>query len=386
MLPGRRSEIIAFDDLQPGFGLRLRKGGTRAWVYQYKLGAKQRRITLGNAKTIKLEAARASASKFHAQVRLGFDPAADRIERRVAAAQTFKAALDVYLPRQKARVRPRSYVEIERYLDRYFRLLHEWPLTKIDRRTVAEALAKIENEHGPAAANRGRTTLTAFCSWCITEGIAEQNPVTGTARRKEVARSRVLADAELRNVWQALTDDEFSSIVRLLILTGQRREEIGGLYWREVEANLIRLPPERVKNKREHTIPLATPARAILEKQPRRNTRALVFGRGENGFSGWSRCKARLDTRIAEMIGYPLPAWTLHDLRRSVVTGMANIGAKPHVIEAVVNHISGHKAGVAGVYNRSKYETEKATALLMWSDHVLAVVGGRQQNVVPLHA
>jgi integrase len=387
-LPAARSEMIAFDDDLPGLGLRLRTAGGRTWVYQYKLGAKQRRITLGNASAIRLDHARATASKLHAQVRLGFDPAAERAERRIAAAETLEAALRLYLPRQKTRVRWRSYVEIERYLNRYFRSLHEWPLTRVDRRAVAEALAKIEVEHGPAAANRARTTLTAFYSWCITEGITDHNPVTGTARREEAARSRVLSEDELLIVWRTLGDDQFSAIVRLLILTAQRREEIGGLMWCEIDldAGVIRLPAERVKNKRSHSVPLPAPARAVLEAQPQGEGREFVFGRGQGGFSGWSRSKTRLDLRIAEMTGHPLPGWTLHDLRRSVVTGMAEIGTQPHVIEAVINHVSGHKAGVAGIYNRSAYEREKRVALQTWTEHLLALVEKRESKIVTLRA
>jgi integrase len=160
----------------------------------------------------------------------------------------------------------------------------------------------------------------------------------------------------------------------LLILTGQRREEVGSLGWSEVADDKIVLPAERTKNKREHVVPLAAPARAILEGQPRRDGRDYVFGRGTGGFSGWSRCKARLDQRIAEIAGRPLPGWTLHDLRRSCVTHMADLGVQPHVIEAVINHVSGSKASVAGIYNKSTYEREKTAALALWGEHVMALV------------
>jgi integrase len=288
------------------------------------------------------------------------------------------------VPRQKARVRPRSYVEIDRYLSRYLRSLHGLQLAKIDRRTIAEWLSQIEAANGKASANRARTCLSAFFAWCMREGLADANPVIGTGRRVEASRSRVLSSNELRTVWSALTDDEFGAIVKLLILTGQRREEIGSLRWSEVADDKIVLPDERTKNKREHIIPLALPAQAILEGQPRHDGREYVFGRGLGGFSGWSRCKARLDDRIAKIIGHPLPGWVLHDIRRSVVTGMANLGVQPHVIEAVINHISGSKAGVAGIYNRSTYEREKATALEMWSEHLSALIEGRESRIISL--
>jgi integrase len=387
-LPARQSEVIVFDTTVPGFGLRLRVTGGRSFIFQYKIGSQQRRVTLGNAGAIKLEQARATASKLHAQVRLGHDVAAERSERRAHAVETFGAVLAIYLPRQKARVRPRSYIEIERYLRRYLQSLHGLQFARIDRRAIAEQLSLIETVNGKAAANRARTCLSAFFAWAVREGLTDNNPVIGTGRREEASRFRVLTSAELRIIWSALGDDEFSAIVRLLTLTGQRREEIGSLCWSEVdlEAGVIRLPAERVKNKREHTIPLSAPARTIVEAQPRRDGRDHVFGRGAGGFSGWSRCKARLDRRIAEMVGHPLPAWILHDLRRSTVTGMAELGLHPHVIEAVINHVSGSKAGIAGIYNRSTYEREKSAALARWAEHVLATVEERASKIVALRA
>ena len=128
--------------------------------------------------------------------------------------------------------------------------------------------------------------------------------------------------------------------------------------WSEITDEAIELPAERTKNAQAHTIPLSGPAHAIIRALPRRDGREFVFGRGEGGYSGWSRSKARLDERIAEMNRQPLPGWTLHDLRRTAVTEMAEIGIQPHVIEAVINHISGHKGGVAGIYNKASYTGE----------------------------
>lgn len=167
--------------------------------------------------------------------------------------------------------------------------------------------------------------------------------------------------------------DQFSDIVRLLILTGQRREEIGGLRWSEVDLDrgLIALPAERTKNRREHIIPLSPLARAIVERQPRcteRDTeRDPIFGIGLGGFSGWSDCKAKLDA------GLSIAQFRLHDLRLTCATGMADLGVQPHVIEAVLNHVSGHKAGVAGIYNRATYEKEKRETLDRWAQHVEAI-------------
>src|SRR5262249_52908513 len=159
-------------------------------------------------------------------------------------------------------------------------------------------------------------------------------------------------DKELATLWNSLPDNDYGRIVRLLILTGCRRDEIGSLRWSEIDrdARLIALPGERTKNGRIHDVPLSKAALEIIDATPRRVDRDFVFGEGKGGFSGWSKAKAALDTQLN------LKPWRLHDLRRTASTRMADAGVQPHIIEAVLNHISGHKAGVAGVYNRSTYE------------------------------
>jgi integrase len=162
--------------------------------------------------------------------------------------------------------------------------------------------------------------------------------------------------------------------------------EIGGLRWSEVNLDKaeIVLAKERVKNKRTHVVPLSGPALAILQAQPRRDGCDLVFGYGKKGFSSWAHAKERLDRAIAEN-GKPISAWTIHDLRRTAVTGMAEIGVEPHIIEAVVNHQGGHKGGIAGIYNHAKYEIPKARALQQWATHLMDIVENRaSKKIVPL--
>jgi integrase len=173
----------------------------------------------------------------------------------------------------------------------------------------------------------------------------------------------VLTRGELRLILNSLEDNEYGSIVKLLALTAQRVTEIGALRWSEIGADQILLPAERVKNHRAHIIPLSAPAIAIIAKQPRREDYDTLFG-SEHGFTNWNFWKVRLDGAIAEANGGKLPRWTLHDLRRSAATMMADdLGIQPHVIEAILNHVSGHKAGVAGIYNRASYLREKTAAL-----------------------
>ena len=243
--------------------------------------------------------------------------------------------------------------------------------------------------------------LSSLFAWAMREGIAEVNVVIGTNKPAEPpSRDRVLTDAELDGIWAASRDDDYGRIVRLLMLTGQRREEVGGMRWSEIdlERGLWSLPSGRTKNKRPHVLPLVPAAVDILKSVSLRARQDgagdHVFGEGQGGFSGWSKAKAALDRRInearvkaAESASKPQPSagWRLHDLRRTLATVMADkLGVQPHIIEAVLNHVSGHKGGVAGVYNRATYEREVRTALLLWADHVRSVVGDGTPKVVPL--
>jgi integrase len=234
-----------------------------------------------------------------------------------------------------------------------------------------------------------RATLSSFFSWAISEGLTEHNPVTGTKRTEEQSRERVLSFDELGLIWSALEDDHFGAIMKLLALTGQRAAEISGLRRTELHGDGFILPPARTKNGIKHTVPLSEPARAIIDAQPRRQgsdgkVRDLIFGYADGPFSGWTGSRKLLNARIEKATGRPLPHWTPHDLRRSFATHVGKLGIQPHVIEAILNHVSGFRAGVAGIYNRNPYDAEKRTALALWADHLLAVVEGRESNVTPL--
>jgi integrase len=259
------------------------------------------------------------------------------------------------------------------------------PITAVTQRDVAILLGNIANASGNVTSNRVRASLYAFFSWVIREGIRlpEGNIVAYTNTREEKSRERVLSDAELKAIWNACLDDHFGAIIKLLMLTGLRANEIQGLRWDELHDDQIVLPGERTKNKRAHIVPLNDPAKAILAAIERRD-RKHVFGRDDTGFQGSSKAQPKLDARIVEAEGKPLPHWTPHDLRRTAATRMAELGVQPHVIEAVLNHVSGHKSGVAGIYNRATYDREKREALNLWAAHLLAVIEGKRPTVVPL--
>jgi integrase len=389
-LPAGKSDHIEFDDDLPGFGLRLRAGGSRTWIAQYRLGKKQRRLPLGTVQKTDLAEARQKARVALAKVALGIDPAMERFERLAQAAVTLGSVVERYLAHAKGKLKPRSYAEVERHLKQHWKPLHEMALANVMRPNVATQLNKIASENGPFAANRARAALSALFSWAMGEGIAGANPVVGTNKATdEVSRDRVLSNEELRLVWTQAGDGDYGAIVRLLILTGQRREEVAGLLRRELTDNLWTIGADRTKNGLPHEVPLSSEAEGILSAIARRDERELVFGSREGPFSGWSNAKAALDERLLKALrkkhgeNAKLAPWRLHDIRRTVTTGMAELGIAPHVIEAVLNHISGHKAGVAGVYNRATYAPEKRAALALWAEHVKALTGAGS-NVVPM--
>lgn len=380
-LPKGSKDCVFWDDDISGFGVRLREGGSRNWIYRYRIGSKQRSVILGSAKSVPLALARKNAGELEARVKLGQDPALDRENARLAADNTFGVLANQYLAAKKKGWRDRSYVEFERHLLKYAKPLHRLPITAITQRNIANLLNDIAENSGDVTANRVRATLSSLFSYILEEGVVlpAGNVASYTGKRKEDTRERVLSDAELKAIWSACEDDDFGAAIKLLILTGQREIEIGSLVWDEIHDDEIILPSERTKNHRSHVIPLSEPAKQIIANVLAIDRRH-VFGRDDTGFQGWGNAKRRLDSRIAG----PLPHWTIHDLRRTVATKMADLGVQPHVIEAIINHASGHKSGVAGIYNRATYAKEKREALNLWGEHVIALVEGRAPSVVPL--
>jgi integrase len=392
-LPPGKTDALHFDEAVPGLALRLRGGGSKAWVFQYRIGSKQRRLNLGAASALTPHEARKRAALLHAEVKLGRDPAGAKSTAKARASETLGSILPLFLSRQKERLRPRAYVEVERHLGVHAKRLHHLPLADITRREVAGVLTAVAAQLSGASANRVRTSLSAFFSWSLREGLLDTNPAAWTERREEVARTRLLTSDELLDIWTALRDDAYGDIVRLLVLCGARREEIGGLRWSEVDLDqgLIVLPPERTKNHRQFEIILSPPALAILKSRlrltwPDGSPCDLVFGRGARGFSDWVGSKADLDGRIMATrktkASEEMPAWTLHDFRRLVSTALHDqLGVAPHVVEAILGHV-GHQAGTPGRYNLALYREEKRRALERWGEHVMALVSGKEPGTI----
>jgi integrase len=391
-----KTDIIEFDDAVPGFGVRARAGGSKVYVVQYAIGEKTRRMSLGKVELQGVDKARDKAKDILAAVRLGKDPAGEKQRDRTTATDTFKAVAERFLSFQKTHggpngrgLRPRSYDDIERHLMVHGKSLHGLLLSKVGRQDVASVISAVRSKGAAVTANRVRATTSSFFSWAISEGLVDHNPVTGTLRTEEKSRERVLSYDDLRIIWNNLEGDHFGDIIKLLALTGQRAAEISGLRWSELTDDAIVLPPDRTKNGREHTVPLSEVARAIIVAQPDRQgsdgqLRDLIFGYGDGPFSGWTGARKLLNARIEKATGHALPHWQPHDLRRSFATHASKLGIQPHVIEAILNHVSGFRAGVAGIYNRNPYDAEKRTALALWADHLLAIVENRESNVTTL--
>ena len=372
--PGVKDKTF-WDDTLPAFGLRVRVGGSRGWVVQYDVAGKTRRVTLGTLAVLDVGRARARAKDLLATIRLGGDPAVDKREAHAKAAETFGAILPRYLAVQRKECRPRSFKEIEYRLCKLARPLHPRALTSIDRRLISSLVGNIAERNGPSAAINAHGTLGGYFSWLMREGLLDQNPTINANKPKaRPARDRVLSDDELRALWAALGDDDYGSIVKLLIYTAARRGEIGSLRWDEIDFDdaVIEIPAARMKNGKPHLIPLSAPALEILTRRPR-NRRDYVFGRSPAGFAGWAWRRKMLDESIAS----PRPDWVLHDLRRLASTVMHDkLGIQPHIVERVLAHI-GHQSGIAGTYNKADYRDDKRRALERWAEYVDAVVTGK---------
>jgi integrase len=282
----------------------------------------------------------------------------------------------------------RTGEDVRRVLER--EVVSRWKgrrLSEISRADVHDALDEVA-DRAPVQSARLKAYLSKLFRWARSRGLVEHNPVEEIDRPNvEVVRDRVLDDAELALVWLAADrlGFPFGPIVRLLILSGQRLGEVAGMRWSEIDRDkaVWRLPAERVKNGRAHEVPLTSQMLALLESLPRVADRDLVFSTtGNTPPSGFSRAKRNIDQHVAALNGKPLPSWRLHDIRRSVVSGMAALRIELTTIGKCVNHVSGSFGGIVGVYQRHSFDVEKREALIRWNAHVERIVSGEAEEKV----
>ncbi|WP_201098133.1 tyrosine-type recombinase/integrase [Thiocystis minor] len=407
--------IEYWDTKTPGFGIRISSSGVRSWVMLLRILRNgewvQQRLTLGRYPGVTLAQAREKAIQARGQAEQGEDPGASVRAKKTAkvdaSRHTFAFVrtefLTKYRGRQNRRPAPATLAQMTRVLNAdLFADWEERPLEKVTRRDVMDSLDVLMERGAEVMANRTLAYLGMFFGWALHRGIIQVDPTEGVKKPgAEQSRARVLSSAELAAIWQAIADardgDLFAAIVQVLMLTGQRREEVAGMRWAELDlSGAIWTLPEgnRTKNHREHMVPLSAPVLAILrERQAEqvamgfRTEYVFVAPPRERGleskpYQGWSKAKARLDARAS------IAPWTLHDLRRTLATRMAeDLRIAPHVIEALLNHVSGTRSGVAGIYNRALYLEERKGALETWARYLAAVVGdGEADNVVEMRA
>jgi len=391
--PGKK-DVLIFDAALRGFALRVTAAGGRGFLLQYTVAGVRRRATIGEWGVLTTAQARAKAEALRGQVAEKRDPTAERKQRlaeqraaeATAKAEQARAAFTVealieqwaalHLAERSASYGRRAPADLRASLRAWLVA----PAASLDHAATVALLDHVRAERGPIAANRLRAMARACWTWATRRGSLPANPWAATPRpAAERARERVLSDAELADLWRisATLPHPWFGFLRLLILTGQRRGEVAALAWAELDlaAAEWRLPAVRAKNHRAHTVPLSPAALAVLAEVPRVAGQSLVFGNARGTPpSGFGRLTDRLEAAMQEAAaeaGRSCPPWTLHDLRRTVATGLQRLGVRLEVTEALLNHVSGSRSGIVGVYQRHGWEPEKRAALEAWAGHVL---------------
>jgi integrase len=373
--PPDKGQVELFDKGYPGLALRVSYGGGKSWSFFYRMAGKLRRMKLGTYPALGLGEAREAWREARHAVQLGVDPS-----RNQKGATDFKGVAEEWL--QRDQVKNRTAATVRRALDQ--NVLPLWGdryIADIGRRDVLDLLDGIVDRGSPIMANRIHAHLHRLFAWSVGRDIIASNPVTGVPKPgTETRRDRVLTDKELVAIWNAAGQEgwPFGSGVRLLILTGARREEIGALRWSEIDHDLITLKGARTKSKEPHLIPLSAAAVAELRKIHRVANSDFVFTMdGGKSVKNWSRAKYRLDAIAG------IEPWRVHDLRRTVATGLQKLGVSLQVVESILGHVSGSRAGVVGIYQRHNYADEKRGALRAWGQYVMALVENRPAGWAP---
>ncbi|WP_235091263.1 tyrosine-type recombinase/integrase [Sphingomonas lutea] len=415
------ADAFLWDTELKGFGLKITPAGSKVYIYQYRVAEPKKaartaakRYTIGkHGDPFTPAMAREKAKELAGKVAAGVDPREEEIEKAAAKRKAIelaeeKARLEDELTFEKLTAlwlheyehekerRPSSVRLARLVVQNHLRpFLRGKPFPHIDRSDLQRVLDAIPVER------RGiRRAVFTYASvlfgWATKRGDIPDNPLSQMAKPTAPrARDRVLDDRELALIWQASTTlgRPFGPFFRLLILTAQRRSEVAEMRWQELDrsAATLTIPAERVKNRKAHIVPLSPLAIAELDavagvegaEEPRWPTVGVVLTTtGTTGISGFTKAKRALDAVVADCSeGKALPDWRVHDIRRTVATGFQRLGVRFEVTEAVLNHISGSKAGVAGIYQRHDWALEKRDALNAWARHIeeLLETSGRSE-------
>jgi integrase len=400
--PPARGPMTIWDGSLKHFGLRVSQGGTKSFIVLLGSG---RRQAIGRYPTITLAQARTKAKEILAERTLG---------KHRPKSITWEAAVEQFLEASKHKNRARTYTEYKRILKRYF----PFGTTRLSEITKDQIARKLDKLHDtPSQQNHALVCAKVLFRWAVTRGYLDSNPTAGFIPTKTLSRSRVLSHTELKSIWLACSLEPatredadtvpegaglsnlpraFTTIIKLLILTGQRRGEIAALHIDMVQSFpakhskgrpqeedgstpiasqcAITLPRELTKNGREHTFPIGVLAAKLLALHINETASLLFPGRrnidaSEKPFNGWSKAKAALDKRLGDKVA----PWTLHDLRRTYATNMAQLGVAPHVVEKLLNHATGTISGVSAIYNRYQFMDEMRAAVEKWEARLQSI-------------
>ena len=374
------------DGLVPGHRLIVFPSGAKSYALFARVHGELINLKIGNAAVLSLAQAREEARRKLTEIAKGLDPRA--VKREAAAIETFETVAARYVERY-AKAHTRRWRETERLLehDAIPRWRHR-PIDKITRHDVVALLDQIVDRGAPQTANRALATIRGLFNWAVARGALERSPCSSVAMPSPAnKRDRVLGDSELMLVWRAAAGLSYPAghFVQLLLLTGQRREEIAGMRWSELDSDLtlLSLPGSRTKNNTPHQLPISSAVRDILQSVPRlTNSDFVLTTNGHTSLAGFSYVKRNLDAAIAAANdGTPLEPWVWHDLRRSFASGAAALGIGLEVIEKVLNHQSSAFGGVAGIYQRYNFRDEMAKALERWADHVSALAAPKPNRL-----
>lgn len=405
-----------FDRALPGFGLRVSEGGRKTWFVMYRVQGQKVRETLGTFAAIpNVGDARNRARQSIDLAQSGVHPVRVRKGREADAAAraiTFGTVADRYLVEYVERnTRPKTIRETRRIIERDVK--PEWgdrPIREIGRHDMNALLDRIADRGALIQANRTLARLKTLFSWALDQELIETDPTLRIRKRvREVARDRALRVEEIRHFWHACERIgwPFGPLFKLLLVTAQRREEVCGMRWSELDLDqrLWSIPRERAKNGRAHEVHLSDLAMEIIDALPQIvSTGSAENGGGQSEFvftthgrrpvSGFTRPKDRVDEYMLAMLREDVAAagkdrscasvgkWILHDLRRTAATGMAGLNIAPHVVDRILNHVSGTIRGVAAVYNRHAYIDERKSALEVWASYLENIIGKSADNVV----
>lgn len=347
--------LVYSDDAISGFGIRVSEGGTKSFVLTH--GPRRTRETIGRVGIVTLTEARAEAKRRLAQYTLG---------KEKPRSVTWDAAIAEYLEERKPHLKYRTYEGYEFRLKRHFKF-GATKLSDITPHDLIDEFKKISRSVGTH--HSAYCALRAFMRWAHRNHYVDRNPMERMQTPPPCApRDRILTEDELRRVWLASRDDTFGRIIKLLILTGQRRGEITQLTAGMIGEDAITIPAWLAKNSRKHVLPLGDLAKSVIGRLPVADVCLFPAEGLTTPFNGFSKCKPKLDKRAG------VYDWTIHDLRRTFASGLAARGVALPVIERLLNHVSGSFGGIVGVYQRYDFMPEMRGAIEKWEKHALKLV------------